>query len=164
MSTSWSERWRPSSAFFFLVVPTTLGIQRGAFDWAPTRHASIDLGTREPGPNIHVLVLDGYPRADVLASAGMDNAEFLTSMQDRGFDVYDDSLSNYDLTPFSLLSMLSLQHVESIESLRLDEPLATVAEQQRVLTRALLDLTCFHLLTVSQRGRGGASGRALSAR
>ena len=72
----------------------------------------IHLGSAEAGPNIHMLVLDGYPRADVLARVNYDNGEFLHDLRDRGFDVYEDSHSNYDLTPFSLLLLdpLALTH------------------------------------------------------
>jgi hypothetical protein len=122
------------------------GLDRGAFDWEPAAGTPIDLGTAHAGPNIHMLLLDGYPRADVLASVGYENHEFLDAMRERGFDVYDDSLSNYDLTPFSLLSILSLQHVNAIESVQLERGHETAAEQARQMTRALLDPPIFDAL------------------
>jgi hypothetical protein len=127
-------------------VPVAIGIQRGAFDWRPLRGRPIPLGAAAPGPNIHMLLLDGYPRRDVLADAGFDNGQFLHAMEERGFDVYGDSLSNYDLTPFSLLSILSLDHLESIDAIRMASTHENVAEQQRIVTRALLQTPVFDSL------------------
>jgi hypothetical protein len=123
-----------------------VGLTRGAFDWQPPVVTPIDLGSADPGPSIHMLLLDGYPRADVLAKVGFDNREFLDALRERGFDVYDNSLSNYDLTPFSLLSMLSLQHIDAIESVQLTAVSETAAEQARRMTRALLDPPIFDAL------------------
>ena len=134
------------SSVLILGFPMVIGMTRGAFDWTPTPGDAIDLGATRVGPNIHVLLLDGYPRSDALDSIGYDNREFLAAMRDRGFDVSDDSLSNYDLTPFSILSMLSMQHVDAVGNLQ-PQPLPdTVAEQQRIVTRALLDPPIFSAL------------------
>jgi hypothetical protein len=61
------------------------------------------------GPSIHVLLLDGYPRADSLAVMGIDNGSFLAALEARGFDVYDDATSNYSLTSLTLATMLNGQ-------------------------------------------------------
>jgi hypothetical protein len=129
-----------------LGVPAAIGVEGRAFDWTPLGARSVDLGTASSGPSIHILLLDGYPREDVLADAGFDNQQFLRALEDRGFDVYDDSLSNYDLTPFSLLSILSLEHIESIEAIQTARVQGSVAEQQRFVTRALLDPPIFDSL------------------
>lgn len=130
-------------------IPGAIGMGRGTFEWTPMRTSSIDVRTGPSHgsvPNIHLLLLDGYPRADVLARLGFDNGEFLEAMEGRGFDVYEKSLSNYDLTPFSLLSMLSDAHIHSIRALHDAPARLTVAEQQRLVTRALLDAPMFDAL------------------
>jgi hypothetical protein len=60
-------------------------------------------------PTVVVLVLDGYARADVLASVyGFDNSAFLDALTERGFRIRTDALANYSVTHASLPSMLDL--------------------------------------------------------
>jgi hypothetical protein len=60
-------------------------------------------------PTVVVLVLDGYARADVLASLyGFDNSTFLDALSERGFRIRPDALANYSVTHASLPSMLDL--------------------------------------------------------
>jgi hypothetical protein len=60
-----------------------------------------------PNPNVVVLVLDGYARADVLASQyGFDNSTFLHELGERGFEIRDDAVANYSVTHTSLSSMV----------------------------------------------------------
>lgn len=59
-------------------------------------------------PNIYVLLLDGYPRADTLAEFyAFDNRSFLDSLEELGFQVAEDSESEFHQTEQSLLSMFS---------------------------------------------------------
>jgi hypothetical protein len=96
-------------------------------------------------PNFYLLLLDGYPREDTLRSEfGIDNSPFLTGLEQRGFDVYDDSRSNYDQTPKTLISMLSLRHLVDIEALA--RPASNHIQQDRINSRALLDPPLFELL------------------
>ncbi len=130
------------------------GVANGAFDWAAPE-SSLELEFEQPGPSIHLLVLDAYPRQDTLALLGFDNAPFLQAMQDRGFDVYEDSHSNYDRTAFTLLTMLSMRHLTEIGDLWADVP-DDVIEQTRVVSRALQDPPLFDALE-----RGGYTTRVL---
>ena len=51
------------------------------------------------GPNVYILMLDGYPRADTLATTfGFDNGPFLAELESRDFDVAEGSRSNYRKT------------------------------------------------------------------
>jgi hypothetical protein len=127
-------------ALFALAV---IGLRVGAFDWTPVPGDPIHLGTEQPGPSMYVLLLDGYPRADRLAAMGIDGSPFIASLAERGFDVADDSLSNYDLTPFSLLSLLSGEHIPEIEQVQPARLPPTTPEQQRLVTRALMDPPVF---------------------
>jgi Sulfatase len=60
--------------------------------------ASADSGT----PNVYVLMLDGYPRADTLEGLGIDNSSFISGLESRGFNVSSHSRSNYNTTMLSL--------------------------------------------------------------
>ena len=66
-------------------------------------------------PDIYVILLDGYPRADVLMEAfGIDNSPFLSELEERGFDVATASTTPYLWTQHSLTSMLHMAPVEEI--------------------------------------------------
>lgn len=69
-------------------------------------------------PDIYLILLDGYPRADVLARRfGIDNSPFLDELSDLGFDVAADSLSNYNFTQLTLASMFQMRHLVDIPEL-----------------------------------------------
>jgi hypothetical protein len=66
-------------------------------------------------PDIYLVMLDGYPRADTLADTfGYDNRPFLDRMTDLGFDVAENSHSNYTLTSLSLSSLFSHDAVDDL--------------------------------------------------
>ena len=66
-------------------------------------------------PDVYVVLLDGYPRADVLAHAfEIDNAPFVGALEERGFAVATESHSDYLWTQQSLTSMLHMAYVEDI--------------------------------------------------
>ena len=119
-----------------LAVVALQGVARGAFDWEPIEIAAPEIGQLQAGPSIHLLMLDGYPREDLLAELGFDNGPFLSAMADIGFEAYAGSQSNYDRTPFSILTMLSMRHLDDISEL--DDVAGGTADQQRVAGRALL--------------------------
>jgi len=87
-------------------------------------------------PDIYLVLLDAYPRADVLASEfGFDNGPFLDEMANVGFDVAVDSRSNYNLTALTLASMFNGRQ---LVDLIVNTP-ATAAAQAHVLTRLIND-------------------------
>ena len=54
-------------------------------------------------PPIYLILLDGYPRRDMLNEYfGTDNSEFLAALDERGFDVYPDATSNQHFTALTL--------------------------------------------------------------
>jgi hypothetical protein len=70
-------------------------------------------------PDIYAILLDGYPRADVLDYAfGIDNGPFLASLEERGFGVATASHSDYLWTHVSVPSALNLAYVEQIPAMR----------------------------------------------
>ena len=69
-------------------------------------------------PDIYVILLDGYPRADVLEYAfDIDNAPFIEALGDRGFAVADAAHSDYLWTHVSVPSALNLAYVEQIPAM-----------------------------------------------
>ena len=70
-------------------------------------------------PDIYVVMLDGYPRADVLEFAfGYENEPFLEALASRGFTVASRSHSDYLWTHLSLTSLMHMDYVENIESMQ----------------------------------------------
>ncbi len=64
------------------------------------------------GPDVLLLVLDGYTRADVLASVfHHDNTAFYADLEDLGFVVPDKATANYSFTYGAMASMLELDYV-----------------------------------------------------
>ena len=65
-------------------------------------------------PDIYVLILDGYGRADVLKNQyGFDN-ELVPALQSRGFSVAANATSNYAQTALSISSALNLDYVQTL--------------------------------------------------
>jgi hypothetical protein len=64
----------------------------------------------DPGqyPDVYLIVLDGYSRADTLEVLGYDNSEFLNTLEDMGFYVAECSRSNYKHTLLSMSSTFSM--------------------------------------------------------
>ena len=126
-----------------------LGHASNAFNTDPVPVPRLTADVRgADGPNFYLLLLDGYPREDTLRSEfGIDNGPFLTGLEERGFDVYEDSHSNYDQTPFTLISMLSLRHLVEIDALG-DAP-SEVVQRSRLTSRALRDPPLLELLSKS---------------
>jgi len=69
-------------------------------------------------PDIYLILLDGYPRADIVREAlGGDNARFLDELGTRGFTVDPDAHSGYMYTDLAVSSMLHGQHLDNISGL-----------------------------------------------
>lgn len=66
-------------------------------------------------PDVFVLLLDGYGRADQLKRVmGWDNQPFLGVLRDKGFKVLEKNRSNYCQTALSLGAMLNLDYVQTL--------------------------------------------------
>jgi len=67
-------------------------------------------------PDIYYIILDTYPRADVLTELyGYDHGgPFVQSLMDLGFYVAECSQSNYESTPASMTSSLNLDYVQNM--------------------------------------------------
>lgn len=127
----------------------------GAFA-IPAAAASIGLGFDSPpgsaaagDPDIIVLLLDGYPRSDVLAEAfDFDNSTFEADLDRLGFEVSETSRSNYTATWATLASLFHGEYLDAIPELA---PFPTDAtEQYTALMRAIADGE--QLAALRQRG------------
>jgi hypothetical protein len=89
-------------------------------------------------PDIYILLLDGYPRADVLKRKfGIDNSAFLDELRSLGFDVGTRNHSNYVFTQLTLPSLFQMRHLEDVPELA---PLiGTPGGHVNALRNALID-------------------------
>jgi hypothetical protein len=84
-------------------------------------------------PDIVVLLLDGYPRTDVLERRlGADDSAFLESLRQRGFEVATTNHSNYTLTELTFASMFQMRYLDQIPSL---EPFIGTGRQENAALR-----------------------------
>jgi hypothetical protein len=83
-----------------------------------------ELGSVSEGslPDIYLVILDGYPRADVMSDVtGVDNTPFLAALEERGFDVATESSSSYmysDLLGAALFHGRHLVDIRDLDPLR----------------------------------------------
>lgn len=72
-------------------------------------------GNLQPLPDVYLILLDAYPRADTLMSVlGHDNSAFLERMRAIGFDVASNAHSNYNRTSLTVTSMLNAKHIQDL--------------------------------------------------
>lgn len=90
-------------------------------------------------PNIFVIVLDGYARADVLEETyGYENTEFLDFLTDKGFFVANQSRSNYAQTTLTFASWLNMEYLNDLVGNQLNiesndkQPLWEMIRQSKV--------------------------------
>ena len=83
-----------------------IGVVRAAlvFDLGPP---SVAHTAGQPGPPLYLVLLDGYPRGDTIASLGFDNSGFEDDLRRRGFDVYGDATSAHGWTHRTLTALLA---------------------------------------------------------
>lgn len=85
-------------------------------------------------PDIYVIVLDGYARADVLQQHyGFDNQPFLQGLADRGFQVSDSSHANYSWTFLSLGSLLNFDYIQPLLGDSLSQSSVDLSEAYELL-------------------------------
>jgi hypothetical protein len=85
----------------------------------PVPHVPATIDPVDPAlPRDMVLVLlDGYPRADILERYfGYDNAAFIGELERRGFELATEARANYAWTELTLLSMLHMEHANRIDA------------------------------------------------
>ena len=127
----------------FLVVGAVVAaptIVRSSFSSNPADETAI---AESGSPDVYLLLLDGYPRTDTLASMyGYDNRPFETALERRGFRISAHSHSNYPHTWLTLTSMLNGAYIEDLPGL---QPAPSSAmDQYRVLMTALNEAQALH--------------------
>lgn len=91
----------------FVLVFFVSGVVR-AFLIAEGAVAPVTATQAATGPNIYIVLLDGYPRSDTLLNdMGIDNAPFEEALAERGFDVYDDAHTDRRYTDLTLMTLLT---------------------------------------------------------
>ena len=94
------------------------GWQAGAYRLPAAPIRSVEAHAVASGPDVYLIMLDGYPRADTLATEfAFDNSPFLDAMTDLGFDVANQSHSNYNVTDLTLASMFNAKHIRDFPEL-----------------------------------------------
>lgn len=104
-------------AFTLLMFPTIQGIQYVIVNqqsYTPQTAQIVDGKAPESPPDIYYIILDAYPRADVLDKHGYDSGEFIQALQDMGFYVAECSQSNYSQTSLSLTSSLNMDYLTTL--------------------------------------------------
>lgn len=133
-----------------LVLVLLNGIPAGLGAWDRHQALSQPIEPVEPAvqpaedlPDIWYLVPDRYSRQDTLAAyEGIDNAPFVASLRDRGFQVFDRAATNYPTSMLSLTGSLNLRYLHDIDDVTGDDrALAARAllndhELGRMVTRA----------------------------
>lgn len=78
-------------------------------------HYSIDgVPSSAIKPDIYYIILDGYPRSDILKKLyKYDNSQFTSYLENKGFIVPDNIHSNYGMTAVSVSSTLNMDYLDS---------------------------------------------------
>ena len=75
----------------------------------------LNLPMDQTPPDIYYIILDGYPREDVLQEVyGYDNKDFIDTLTQMGFYVVGKSQSNYAQSALSLASSLNFNYLEAL--------------------------------------------------
>jgi hypothetical protein len=84
-----------------------------------SQQINITLKANDSKPDIYYINLDGYPRADILKKYyNYDNSPFLERLKSLGFNVIENSQSNYDDTRISIRSTLEMDYLDKFFSTR----------------------------------------------
>jgi len=97
-----------------LVVLVTLPLIGSPTVWPSAPQPPAVAGGTAARPDMFVLLLDGFGRADVLASYGYDAGPFVADLEARGFTVAAHSRSNYPTTGLALTSMLNAAPIAAL--------------------------------------------------
>lgn len=148
--TRGSDRWQKiSSALNLAMAMLALVVAAGALAhlWQrPNSAAAAGAATAvqertvaaADAPDIFVLLLDGYARADTLERLmDFDNRPFLTELTDRGFAISPCSRSNYAATAHTLASMFQMRLLRDVPAA--DAVFAKTKENRPLLRDALND-------------------------
>ncbi|MEX0787332.1 MAG: hypothetical protein WD906_02450 [Anaerolineales bacterium] len=81
----------------------------------PPMTAGAVLPTRSPLPDVYFVLLDMYARADTLQVLyDYDNRPFLDDLENLGFEILDNSHSNYGQTSLSLAGTFQMRYLDDV--------------------------------------------------
>jgi hypothetical protein len=81
----------------------------------PPITAGAERPNRTPLPDVYFILLDMYARADTLQILyGYDNRPFLDDLENMGFEILDDSHSNYGQTSLSLAATFQMTYLDDV--------------------------------------------------
>jgi len=131
------------AAFFLLAVPLLSYIQRSDPGEASVEaNAAMQIPSIEAGPDVVVVVLDGYASDEVLREFHhFDNSGFTDHLEGMGFTVATNIKSNFPVTTLSVVNTLNLDYVVEEQHLtRSDfEVLYEILGGNNTLARILTD-------------------------
>jgi len=115
------SRWMTIVTIILVASQPLLGLTKAST--AKVRMGAVTEGemkvTTTDRPDIYVIVLDAYGGQNMLRDLyGFDNSPFIDGLRQRGFDVVDESRSNYNMTVFSMSIMYNMNLIEEVGRLR----------------------------------------------
>lgn len=111
--------------------------------WFPQAISASRSDTGADGPDIFVILVDGYPRQDTLLQEfDFDNQPFVDELEMRGFKVAANSRANYNYTRLTLATMLNMRHALDMPELTA----VTMPDERRRFTQAIEFPSAFRLL------------------
>ena len=73
---------------------------------------SFSISESDSLPNVYYVILDAYPRNDILKKhMNFDNSEFTNMLEQRGFHVAKNSFANYHLSGLSISSTMNMDYI-----------------------------------------------------
>jgi len=124
-----------TAATAFILVFFLSGVARAVFS-AEGPVAPVAATRTATGPNIYIVLMDGYPRRDTLMNdMGINNGPFEAALAARGFDVYDDAHTDRRYTDLTLMTLLT----GTTNGVPLDT--APASQVQFLIRKALSDAT-----------------------
>ena len=73
---------------------------------------SFSISESDSLPNVYYIILDGYPRNDVLKKyLNFDNSEFTNFLNQRGFHVAENSHANYSSSSTSISATMNMNYI-----------------------------------------------------
>jgi hypothetical protein len=110
-------------AVLLLALAVGRGVVNGAIpaSLADLTHAASAISSRPDGglaPDIYLVMLDGYPRADILEEiTGANNSAFIAALEERGFTVAGESRSSYMYSDLTGTALFHGRHLDEIPEL-----------------------------------------------
>ena len=73
---------------------------------------SFSISESDSLPNVYFIILDGYPRNDILKKhVSFDNSEFTNMLEQRGFHVAENSHANYSFSSPSISATMNMNYI-----------------------------------------------------